>query len=247
MDKYCQDSRLLLGKQVGLVSKNKINPDNKIIHGLAPKSLTKPQVRFLRIKDLSQIELYQGTQITKPNPRHVHQVLGLSVAIDGMSFHQTKKDTFLVTPGSIVLVNINEMHSGGVPAGKTYTSRAIRIEQSLLSLIEKQLLTNSQSIITLRQPVLQDFELSKQILHLYEVLLTSSSNLEKECLLFDIFANLYRRHGQTDIRHHLAGKEFGPLSRVCDFLNDCFYENISLCKLAEIAGLSPYHLSRVFF
>lgn len=207
---------------------------------------SKRQIRFLRVYDLPQVELYQGTQVTAPNPRHEHQVFGLSVGEAGVGIHQTRKEKFHVTPGSLIVVNIGEAHSGGVPDGHHYSSRSIRIDPIMLNTLIGQITGHQKDTLLLSQPVVHDPELAQSILNLYEILVNSRSRLSKEYLLLDILAKLYSRHSREDIIPTILGNERNPVSRVCDYLKDCFNENVSLDKLAEIAALSPFHLARVF-
>jgi AraC-like DNA-binding protein len=71
------------------------------------------------------------------------------------------------------------------------------------------------------------------------------STLERESSMIDFFARLITRYSE-DRRVQKAGRERRAVYRVRDYLIENFSGNVSLQRLAELARLSPFHLSRVF-
>lgn len=210
------------------------------------KGMLNKNLHLGRVKDLPNVELYQGVDTTTFVPSHVHFSCSLGVVDTGVRIHKTKFEKYYMTPGSFFIVNYGETHSSSVPNNYNCSSRCIRINPSFLSKLIKQITGQKHDTILINQPVIHDLNLSKQIRNLYIVLEQSRSILEKECLLLNIFAELYGRHVGKRIQPPLFGNEHKSISRVCEYLQDCYSENASLDKLSEIANLSPYHLSRVF-
>ncbi|HEY3425822.1 MAG TPA: AraC family transcriptional regulator [Negativicutes bacterium] len=204
------------------------------------------KIRFLRVKDLPNIELYQAVDVSRLVSRHIHWVFSVSVGETGAGVHETKQGKHYVTPGSIVVVNAGETHSGGVPDGYTYSSRSIRIDPILLNALMYEITGRQYDTLHLQQPIIYNQALAQQIISVHRVLSEPSSRLEKECLLLDIFAQLCVRYSGEGIKSTVIGNERSPVSRVCEYLQDCFNDNVSLEQLATIARLSTFHLSRVF-
>lgn len=207
--------------------------------------MQKMNVQFSRVKELPGIEFYRRIDAASFVPRHVHGVFSLNAVDAGAFIHETKQEKYGVTPGSIFVVNIGDAHSGSTPAGYNYSSCSIRIAPTWLHTLITQITGSGYDSIHLHQPVIQDLELSQHILNLQQVLGERTTELEKECLMLDLLAKLLERHA-TGMNPVVLGNEHTPISRVCEYLQDCSNENVSLEKLSKIAGLSPFHLARIF-
>lgn len=203
-------------------------------------------VRFSRIADLPHLELYRTTDVTSFVPRHVHWVLSLSVQEAGIRIHETKQGKYYVTPGNVVVVNLGEAHSCSAPEGYKSSTQSLRIDPVMLSALIRQVSGRNHDTILFNQPVFDDPDLFRQILYFCMALNDSTSRLAKECLLLDVFAKLCERHSRYGITPASLGNERTPVTRACEFLQDYYNENISLHQLGAIAGLSAFHLSRVF-
>jgi AraC-like DNA-binding protein len=173
-------------------------------------------------------------------------VFSLSVGEAGIGIHETKLEKYCITPGSIVVVNADTTHSSSVPSGSTYSSRSIRIDTVLLGSLIQEISGQRHDRLALKQPVIYNQTLAQQILGLHNLLADSTSRLEKESLLLDTLAKLYTHYSCEGIKPVVIGDESTPVSRVCEYLQDCFNENVSLGQLASIAGLSAFHLAHVF-
>lgn len=208
---------------------------------MPPKS-----VRFSRVADLPHLELYRTTDATPIVPRHVHWVFSLSAQEAGIRIHETRQGKHYVTPGSILVVNLDEAHSCRAPDGYKSSTRALRIDPVLLSALIRQVSGRNHDTVLFRQPVIDDPDLFRRILNLSTTLGVSASRLEKESLLLDVFAILCGRHSRDGITPVAPGDERTPVTRACEFLQDCYNENVSLHQLGSISGLSAFHLARVF-
>jgi len=203
-------------------------------------------IQFLRAKDVPDLELYRSAAVTRAVSRHIHRVFSLSVGEAGVGIHETKQGRQYITPGSILIVNVDETHSSSVPVGYTYSSNSIRIDPVLLSTLLLQITGRQHETVHLLQPVIYNQELAQQIRSLHRMLGEAGSRLDKECLLLDILAKLYGRYAREGLKPAATGNEDTSVSRVCEYLQDCFNENVSLEQLTAVAGLSAFHLSRVF-
>ncbi|HWR31110.1 MAG TPA: AraC family transcriptional regulator [Negativicutes bacterium] len=208
---------------------------------MPPKS-----VRFSRIADLPHLELYRTTNVSACVPRHIHWVFSLSVIEAGVRIHGTKQEKYYVTPGSIAVVNLGEAHFSSTPDGCTASSNSLRVDAKMLNTLVRQVSGRDHATVHFRQPVIDDPDLFRQILNLCAVLGDCPSKLEMECLILAAFAKLCERHSREGLAPVVPGNEHTLVTRTCEFLQDCYNENVSLHRLGTIAGLSPFHLSRVF-
>lgn len=210
--------------------------------------MTKNKITFMRVKDLPSVELFRTNGIDRPITRHIHFVFSISIVEAGLRLHETPSGKYLATPGSIILVNTGETHSSSIPDGydSSYFSRSIRVDPLLIQEINLQVTGRKCDTVDFQNPVIYDLDLFQQILELNKVLYGPAPKLEKEVRLLEVIAQLYDRHSKRGIMTTSFSSESKPISRICEYLNNCFNENVSLNKLSEIADLSPFYLSRVF-
>ncbi len=202
------------------------------------------EIRYFRVHDIPGLELYRGVGVTRRVPRHVHSVFSLSVAEAGIRISESRRRKHCITPGAIYISDWNEAHAGTIPAGHSYSSRSLRMSPYLVANLLAELPGLGKEI-RFADPLVYDDELSAKILRFHLLAGTDVPRLMKECLLREIFAVLVRRHSRRD-DWPLPGDETAPVRRVCDYLRDCCHDNVSIATLAGIAGLSPFHLCRVF-
>lgn len=203
-------------------------------------------IRLSRVSDLPQLELYKGMNVVRSVSRHIHWFFSLGVGEKGIRTHVFKGNKYYITPGSIVVVNIGEVHSGSTTDRQGYSSRAVRIDLDLLRSLVSQITEREQDTIYFSQPIINDRALSLLILQLHTMLEQPASKLAKECCLLDTLSQLIARHARKKSEFTALGNECSPVRRVCFYLQECFAENVPLEKLAQIANLSPFHLARVF-
>ena len=203
-------------------------------------------VRFTRIADLPALELYQTCDNAAFFPRHFHWVFAMTIVETGRRIHETKQGRHLLAPGHIVIVNAGDMHSTSAPDKSSSSAQSLRIDPALLSSLALQVSGEKHPQLYFKHPVIDDPELFTRIRQLYSTLIDFTSKLEKDCLLLDVFAELYTRHSAERMTPAILGQERTPVAQVCEYLQDCYKENVSLQQLSALANLSPFHLSRVF-
>ena len=203
------------------------------------------KVRFFRVQDAPDVEVYNTNGVSRSMPRHVHSVLSASVTLSGHRIHETRQAKRTVPPGSILVVNVGEMHSSHSSGVKSSTL-AIRLLPPFLTKMAYEITGRSDGVLPLREPVIQDLRLARQMLELQTVLETASFRLEKEERILAVFFALYSRHSSESVRELRHEREKTPILRACEYLQDCTEENVSLETLSAVAGLSPFHFSRMF-
>jgi AraC-like DNA-binding protein len=95
-------------------------------------------------------------------------------------------------------------------------------------------------------PVIQDNHLVNLIRQLHVVLEQSTSTLERESHFISTLAQLIVRHadGRPRLRPALIGHQ--AVKRAREYIDAHYTKNITLDQLANITGLSPFHLTRIF-
>jgi transcriptional regulator GlxA family with amidase domain len=203
------------------------------------------KVRFFRVADVPDVELYHTNGVSRSVPRHVHSVFSASVTLSGYRIHETRQAKHIVQTGDILVVNIDEMHSS-LPGDVESSTLAIRLLPRFMTQMTREITGRQDESLPFRQPVIQDGELARQMLAMQAALADGCSRLAKEERILDVFYQLYSRHSAEPAFARRLGQEKMPIARACEYLRDCTEENVSLERLAAVAGLSPFHFSRVF-
>lgn len=98
-----------------------------------------------------------------------------------------------------------------------------------------------------RMGVIEDPQLADCISRTHQLLERNDiSAIEKETRLLWLLSHWISRHAdqQTDWPRH--GREHAAVHRAQDFIQAGYADGVSLTELARHAGLSPFHLVRVF-
>jgi len=125
--------------------------------------------------------------------------------------------------------------------------RNLYIERPLMSALLESLDGRVQEDFTFRSPLVNDTVLARGLARVFARVAEPSSLLENESLLMSVVARLATDHlvpGGYLLRD--AGREHAAVRRVKDWLEAHSEQNVSLRVLADVAGLSPYYLVRVF-
>ena len=179
----------------------------------------------------------------EPLPKHSHWEYQLGMSFDCQGEYYYRGAYHPVPIGKLSIIHSGEVHS---PSKRTY----LPLPASFLMMhLDPNLLKEAASEIGDRhnvpffsQPIFNDPLYAK----LFYQLCTSdrASQLTKDSLLLDFLAHLV-----TSDRKHIPQtyKEVKPaIATVCDYLQENHCDNVSLTKLADIAGISRFYLSRLF-
>jgi len=88
--------------------------------------------------------------------------------------------------------------------------------------------------------------LATRLAQVFASLAESNSLLQNESLLLSVVARLVTDHLMPGDSLRDAGREHTAVRRVKDWLEAHPEQNVSVHSLADVAGLSPYYLVRVF-
>jgi AraC-like DNA-binding protein len=94
--------------------------------------------------------------------------------------------------------------------------------------------------------LLQGKEVKQSFLRMYSTMELSGSLLSQEESLLEFLYLLITRCSNTQPLKSRTGQERNAVSRVRCYIDEHFAGPISLAHLGSIAGLSPFHLHRIF-
>src|SRR5262245_38654337 len=172
---------------------------------------------------------------------HIHEEFAVGVCTDGVEVIRYRGERHYATPGTVVILEPGEAHTGGpaTPAGFAY--QVMYPHQALLS-------EGSTGHPHFRDPVVHDPELAEALRRLHLTLSRGTDALEAESRLSWLLAALLCRHaGHTAWP---ADEQLPALRRVrscvMSWLTDQMTDPPALAEIAADLGLSRYQVLRAF-
>jgi AraC-like DNA-binding protein len=177
-------------------------------------------------------------RVTEPFAPHVHEEFAVGACTDGMEVIRYRGTLHYAGPGSVVILEPGEPHTGGPtdPAGFVY-----RVMYPAADLLYE----GPARAPRFREPVVIDPELAAELRRLHARLSRAAEPLEAESRLSWLFGELVRRHASSPPDCEVRGA--GRVARlVMTQLADRVSCPPTLTEIAAAAGLSRYQLVRSF-
>ncbi|MFD7278442.1 AraC family ligand binding domain-containing protein [Streptomyces sp. NPDC059862] len=171
---------------------------------------------------------------------HAHEELTVGVTIGGLEVIAYRGGRIHSGPGSIVVLEPGEMHTGGPAAPDGYAYRALYADPSLLGD------GTVGGIPHFREPVLDDPELARALRAAHTDIARCPDPLEAESRLPWLLTALARRHSTARATDDTVPGADRIAHAVRDRLADELLAPPSLADLAAELGLSRYQLLRAF-
>jgi AraC-like DNA-binding protein len=175
---------------------------------------------------------------------HSHPFYAIGVIERGVQqFHY--RGARLETPqGSFFVVHPDEAHTGEAAQESGFTYRVFYPSLDVMRLACQSVGWSDVSLPFIREAVLNDPFLSKQLSALVKDLAQPITNLEAETRTLAWLTQLIAHAG--DARTMPFGRESRAVRMAREYLDAHVQANTSLLELAALVDLSPYHFARVF-
>lgn len=172
---------------------------------------------------------------------HAHAEYTVGVTLGGLEVIAYRGGRIHSGPGSLVVLEPGEMHTGGPAAPDGYAYRALYAAPALLS--DGML---GEGLPHFREPVLHDPELATALRLTHTELAACPDPLEAESRLPWLLTALARRHSTARAADDTVPGADHIAAAVRDRLADELLDPPSLADLATELGLSRYQLLRAF-
>ncbi len=184
-------------------------------------------------------------RMTEPYAPHVHEVFSVGACTEGREVISYRGELHYATPGSVVILEPDEPHTGGPAEPPSFVYRAMYPAAELLSEM-----TGGQVTPRFREPVVADPLLAAELTRVHAVLsrgpqLVEAEPLEAETRLSWLLGELVRRHA-TQQPSGLQVRRSRVAKVVMAQLADQLSCPPALAQIAAEAGLSRYQLVRSF-
>ncbi len=183
--------------------------------------------------------------------RHTHDAYAIGMVEAGHYGFADRGRQWIARPHrSVIMVNPDDAHDGRPLDGGTYDYRMLYGAPVVLSsLVAEQRGGGRSGAPFFPAAMVEDAELAQSLQLLHRTLEAgrAAGKLERETRFIEAMARLVSRHTR---RRPAASQDPGrygrAASRAREFLEAHLAENVSLSRLAQQAGLSRFHLLRLF-
>jgi AraC-like DNA-binding protein len=127
-----------------------------------------------------------------------------------------------------------------------WTYRALYPSVDLLAHVADEITERAGDVYFCSTPIIYDPTLAELLRRLHVALAEDSPLLERETWLLHTYAYLLTRHAERLQRVRPTGKEPQAVMVAREYLEAHLADNVSLTQLAQVTGLSPFYLVRVF-
>lgn len=213
---------------------------------------TREQARVWRLPRLAGVELLHARYCKQNFSKHFHECFAVGVIQAGALKFDYRGGSLLAAPGEINLCLAGEAHNGQAAHETGWQYRMFYVEQKWLqdALPEPSSAKGraSRPVPFFRSGVLQDPELAGELLKLHHSLDPGGGDgaLEQESRLLTVLNRLLMRHSLPRPPERNIASCSRAVSLARDYLADNLNRNPSLSELSRVAGLSRFHLLRVF-
>lgn len=219
-------------------------PQEKAVdpEGLGPRD----RVKFWRSTEHDALECLAATFRTHRYAPHRHETYVIGVIERGCESFRLNGETLYAGAGTVCFVNPGEVHDGA-PHGGGFAYRMTYPSLALVAEIAGEAVGCEQtSAPHFATAVVDDPAAYERFRMAHGRLEQSGGTLGADEALVDTYAMLIGRHSSLAGRIPAIGAEPRAVARTREILEARYAETIGLAELAAEAGLSRYHLIRVF-
>jgi len=196
----------------------------------------------------SSLELMRTSYRAQSFPKHTHDFFTIGLVLRGAGTLWYRGADHLARPGEVLVIPPGEVHTGSVAPGADileYVAAHVSVEvvAGLLDDVDP-------GDADLEAPVILDDAVASQLRRLEDAATgdPAARQATEEALTnaVGLLVNSHRRAGSMSARNRTAEPRVVHIAR--ELLDDCYGDNAqtSLRALSLRAGVSPFHLVRVF-
>jgi AraC-like DNA-binding protein len=204
------------------------------------------QGQISRWPDLPGVELLTADFKHHAYVPHWHDSFTVGLVAAGCERVQLAGTERHVAPGDVFLLNPGEIHDGeAFDASIGWQFRVFYLTTEVLEEAAEDLLGAGNRRAIFEQSIIPDPEMWRTLLDLHATLSRSDSLLERSSTLFSGLTRLMSRSSSNgrELKTMIAPL---TLERAREYLQTNWAKAVSLAELAQVAGLSRFHLLREF-
>lgn len=203
----------------------------------------KKETRTVAYDDDLRVEAYRFEGIVQPFPNHFHEYYVIGFVEDGERCLSCKNQEYTICRGNIVLFNPGDNHACVQSDDGTLDYRGLNITKEIMLDLAVEV-TGKRKLPGFSQTVIFDEEITCYLRPLHELIMSGSSEFDKEENLLLLLSLLIQRWGQSFEACVPECRE--EIEKACAFMEQHYTEHIYLDQICRCANLSKSTLLRAF-
>ena len=201
-----------------------------------------------RVRVFEPMELLRARYTRQRFAPHAHDEFVFGMVETGAARTLFRGGEDVHGAGCVITFGPGEVHTGAPASDDGWSYRMLYPSESLVRFVAREAtgrdVTPSFDTSFVHDPMLAD-----RVRATHEVLESDVDRLQKECALLETLGEIVLRHASTrdrDTASVPAPRSTAALRRVRDVLEAEYARTVTIRELADEAGLSTFHLIRVF-
>lgn len=203
-------------------------------------------VHYFRVSGIDGLEVMSARWIQHSFTPHLHDFYAVSLNYAGRGAFHCRHALRDASPGTCNLIGPGELHTGHATSSEGWVYRNLYIDTRLMITLLQGLDWQRPLEARFQLPLVDDPVLAERLALAFASLNESNSLLKNESLLLSVVTRLATDHFVPRQSLPEPGCEPAAVRRIREWLDAHSEQNVSVRSLADIVGLSAYHLVRVF-
>lgn len=199
---------------------------------------------FRRIPECGGAELMRAHFNDFHFRKHAHERMAFGIVTEGAMQIETAHGSYVAERGNVITFNPDMVHWGHGAGVVNWAQNTMLIDELSFADVLRDI-AGRRVGDKFSSPVIDDPELYQKFLVVHACLSGSEDALQREDRILDFVSTLTERTGLTDGPTD-KNKEPDAVSRVREYIDSHFAEQISLDELAVMTGVGGYRLTRAF-
>lgn len=210
------------------------------------RQTTENLAKIWRVPQLKDLELLKATSVNHVYARHWHETFVIEVVESGENGFYCEGRTYEALAGSIIVIDPFQVHTGYPLGHVPLTYRSMYPAPEILRDLTSGISDGFTGVPHFSNPVITDPALAKKIADLHRTLEASCDLLEIESMFVSVISNFISKYSTEKVFAEPIQNENAGVRRTRDYLREHYSAGITLGTLADISGLSSFHLLRSF-
>jgi len=214
---------------------------------MTERSVASESATMTRVRVFETVELLRARYTRQRFAPHAHDEYVFGVVEHGAARTVFRGGEDVHAVGSVITFAPGEVHTGAPATNDGWSYRMLYPGESLVRFVTREA-TGRDFAPTFATSFVVDPSLSDRLRATHVVLESDADGLQKECALLETLGELVIRHADKGDRDTVlpAARSTAALRRVRDLLEAEYARTVTISELAREAGLSTFHLIRVF-
>ncbi|MFZ5351298.1 MAG: AraC family transcriptional regulator, partial [Bacillota bacterium] len=196
--------------------------------------------------NMDGIELFSARIEKHCFSKHMHDAYTIGINDRGQGSYMCNGSSIDAYTGNLNLINPGEIHTGKSAEGSCWVYRDIYISTEYMHDLAYMFSKKESKMLCFRKPSMNISSLYKEVSYLFNLLNSDSSRLEKESRLIEVMLLMLFNCCSDGSFIESGRTENKAVNTIKEYVQEYYNTEVALADLANITGLNPYYLIRVF-